>query len=486
MNVIEEIRTTARAAAGRTAIVDGDRRCSYGELLARVDALADDWRRAGMAPLDRVAFVYPDGIDYVVGSLAVLALGATVVPVSPALMWDEIRRVVLEMDVRHVLSAPSASDQSAPLGMPPDVGLSFGGGLRECWRGERYQLATRDTKSLVLPGYESLAPAFIRFSSGTTGSSKGVVLSHRSILERTDAADRGLAITPDDVVLWVLSMSFHFVVTILLFLRRGASIVLCQNPLPGALVEGVRRHGGTFIYASPFHYHALASSGGLERRELQRVRMAVSTAMRLPAAIAQMASDRLGLRLAEAYGIIEVGLPFVNREPDGDESLGRPLPDFEVRLDDPDTHGTGEILLRGPGMLDAYFSPWRMRAEILLDGWFRTGDLGRLDGDGRLTIVGRTKLVINFNGMKVFPYEVEDALLRHPQVRECRVFGEPHPTYGQLPCAEVVLTADADPAVATREIRAFCFRQLAAYKVPKEIRPVPALPKTPSGKIRRV
>jgi long-chain acyl-CoA synthetase len=474
MNVVEEIRATARAAAGRAAIVDGDRRCSYGELLARVDALADDWRRVGMAALDRVAFVYPDGADYVVGSLAVLALGAAVVPVSPALMWDEITRVVLEMDVRHVVSAPGAVAENASLG------------LRECWRDERYQVATRDPKGLVLPGYESMDPAFIRFSSGTTGTSKGVVLSHRAILERTDAADRGLAITPDDVVLWVLSMSFHFVVTILLFLRRGASIVLCQNPLPGALVEGVRRHRGTFIYASPFHYHALASSGGLEPRELQRVRMAVSTAMRLPAAVARMAAGRLGLHLAEAYGIIEVGLPFVNREPDGNGGVGRPLPDFELRLDEPDPLGTGEILLRGPGMLDAYFSPWRTRAEILQDGWFRTGDLGRLDDEGRLTIVGRTKLVINFNGMKVFPYEVEDVLLRHPQVRECRVFGEPHPTYGQLPCADVVLSAGADASSAAREIRAFCFRHLAAYKVPKEIRPVAALPRTPSGKIRQV
>ncbi len=365
------------------------------------------------------------------------------------------------------------------------VGAAVLPGLRASWRDERYELATRDPGGLLLPGYESIAPAFIRFSSGTTGSSKGVVLSHRAILERTDAADRALAITPDDVVLWVLSMSFHFVVTILLFLRRGATIVLCQSPLPGALVEGIRRRHGTFVYASPFHYHTLASSGGLEPRALLGVRMAVSTAMRLPPGVAVLTSDRLGLRLTEAYGIIEVGLPFVNRDAGVDGSLGRPLPDYELLLADTDASGAGEILLRGPGMLDAYFSPWRTRAEVLHDGWFRTGDLGRLDEAGRLSIVGRTKLVINFNGMKVFPYEVEDVLLRHPQVAECRVFGEPHPTYGQLPCAEVVLRPDAESSAAPRAIRAFCFRHLAAYKVPKEIRPVAALARTPSGKIRQ-
>ncbi len=471
MNVVDAIRVAARARPARSALVDGDRRCSYAQLLDQVDALADHWRRAGIEPLDRVAFVYPDGIEYVAGCLALLVLEAAVVPVSPVLMWDEVSRVVHEMDVRHVVSPP---DRAVAPSSP---------GLQERWRDERYRLATRPLAGLDLPGYEAIAPAFIRFSSGTTGSSKGVVLSHRAILERTDAADRGLAVTPDDVVLWVLSMSFHFVVTILLFLRRGASIVLCQTPLPGALAEGVRR-GGTFLYASPFHYDALAASGGLEPADLAAVRMAVSTATRLPQSVARLTADRLGLSLTEAYGIIEVGLPFVSRVRDAGGTLGRPLPDYELRLDAPDPGGVGEILLRGPGMLDAYFSPWRPRAEILEDGWFRTGDLGRLDQEGRLCIVGRRKLVINFNGMKVFPYEVEEILLRHPLVRECRVFGEPHPRYGQLPCAEVVLRPEADPHTAGHEIRAFCFRRLAAYKVPKEVRPVAALPRTPSGKVR--
>ncbi len=468
MNVVDAIRAASREQGRHPAIIEGERSITYDELLAQVDALADAWRRTGMCALDRVAFVYPDGIDYVTGSLAVLAVGATVVPVSPGLMWDEVARVASELDVRHVVTVPGAP---APAG------------LRPLWRDGRYDLATRETSGPDLPGYEAIAPAFIRFSSGTTGESKGVVLSHRTILERTDAADRALAITPDDAVLWVLSMSFHFVVTILLFLRRGATIVVAQSPLPGALVEGLRRRRGTFIYASPFHYQALAASSGLEPRDLARVRMAVSTAMRLPPGVAQLARERLGLALTEAYGIIEVGLPFVNRDgPVG--CLGRPLPDYELRLDAPDASGAGEILLRGPGMLDAYFAPWRRRHEILQDGFFRTGDLGRLDEAGRLSIVGRSKLVINFNGMKVFPYEVEDVLLRHPAVAECRVFGEPHRAYGQLPCAEVVLRPEADAAAASREIRAFCQRQLAAYKVPKEIRPVAALPRTASGKVR--
>ena len=160
--------------------------------------------------------------------------------------------------------------------------------------------------------YYKINPAFIRFSSGTTGASKGVVLSHEAILERTDAADKGLRITSEDTVLWVLSMSFHFVVTILLFLRRAATIVLCSHDFPGSLVEGVAKHKGTFIYASPFHYNLLARSDLLSPGSLSNVRLAVSTAMQLPAAIAEQFSEKFGFELAEAYGIIEVGLPFIN------------------------------------------------------------------------------------------------------------------------------------------------------------------------------
>ena len=459
MNIADLIRARAQAIPRHIAVRAAGQEVSYGELLERVDTLADVWRAAGMAPLQRVALHFPDGIDYITASLAILATGAAVVPISPALMGDEVDRVLTEIDVHWIVS-PSE-------GVPP------------------FALRRRTALDAAHPGYDRIQPAFIRFTSGTTAASKGVVLSHRTIAERLDAADQALQIVPGDVVLWVLSMSFHFVVTILLYLTRGATVALCQQPFPRALVDGIRS-GGTVLYASPFHYQLLAVAGGLQPADLARVRLAVSTAAQLPAAIADLVRERLGLELAEAYGIIEVGLPFVRRPGDAAAGgLGRPLSGYDVRIDAPDAAGTGEILLRGPGMADAYFRPWRPRDAYLEDGWFRTGDLGRVDREGGLCILGRLKQVINFSGMKIFPYEIEDVIAQHPGVQQCRVVAREHPVHGQTPAAELVLHAGAAPALVLAEVRQACARALAAHKQPQDLRVVDALPLTASGKVRR-
>ncbi len=141
--------------------------------------------------------------------------------------------------------------------------------------------------------------------------------------------------------------------------------------------------------------------------------------------------------------------------------------------------GVGEVLIRGRGMFDAYFSPWRLREEVLRDGWFDTGDLGRVDEQGCLSLLGRSKTVIVCAGMKVFPEEVEEVINTMPGVKESRVFGQPHPQYGQMPVAEVV----ASDAEVIEKLRPFCFEHLSSYKVPVEFRRVETIPKTTSGKV---
>ena len=151
----------------------------------------------------------------------------------------------------------------------------------------------------------------------------------------------------------------------------------------------------------------------------------------------------------------------------------------------PDAEGMGGVYLKGKGMFDAYFSPWQSRQQALSDGWFNTGDLGKLDNDGFLFLVGREKNIINFAGMKVFPYEVESVLNQHPVVKESLVYGITHSQYGELPCANIVLRNEKKKDFDLNELRRFCYQHLAPYKVPKEFHCTTQLDKTASGKFKR-
>jgi long-chain acyl-CoA synthetase len=475
VNIVESIRAGTETLRDKAAIVDGTIEVTYGALLEAVDRLAATLAAQGVQPRHRVAFLCEDGVDYVIGSLAILRLGAVVVPVSPSLMGDELEQVLDRIDVHALVYDTGVHARAA--GRPLETAGLYARTLG------LYRRAARDD----LPAeYASLNPAFIRFSSGTTGASKGVLLSHETIVARTDAADQGLHITERDVVVWVLSMSFHFVVTILLYLRRGATVLICRQPFPESFLDAAQRREGTVFYASPFHYHALAASAGVPASCLAKVRLAISTAMKLPAETAAAFTAKFGFDLVEAYGIIELGLPFINagagRHKRG--CLGRPQAGYDVRIREPGPDGAGVIQIRGPGMFDAYVSPWRSRADALDDGWFDTGDVGRCDEDGDLFILGRAKNVINFAGMKVFPYEVEEVVATHPAVRECLVYGVAHSLWGQIPCARLVLREGA-ARPTPQELRRYCYQRMAAHKVPKEFEFVEQLDRTASGKIRR-
>jgi long-chain acyl-CoA synthetase len=487
MNIFETIKAETEVHHQRIAVVEGQERISYAGLIAAAEQVAGALRGRGVCRHQRVGLLCDDSIDYIIASLAILSIPAAIVPISPEQTADEIATVIDRIDLDVIIAEPRLLDP--PSGMLPPVYADERCVLLPAagFIAKEFCLVQR-TASLAPPaGYFSSNPAFIRFSSGTTGTSKGVVLSHEAIIERTDAADRGMQITSADTVLWVLSMSYHFVVSILLFLRRGATIVLCSRRFPEALLEGIVVQRGTFIYASPFHYSLLSRTDQLAGDSLQQVRMAISTAMKLPEATAEAFSGKFGFELTEAYGIIEVGLPFIKLSGGRDKrgSVGRALPDFELRLDAIDQDGIGAIQIKGPGMLDAYFSPWQGRDEILQDGWFSTGDLGTIDTDGFLSIVGREKDVINFVGMKIFALEVESVINQHPGVKESLVYGVPHPQYGEIPTARVVLLDIGARDSVLDNLRSFCYQRLAQYKVPKEFLSVDSLPKTASGKIKR-
>jgi long-chain acyl-CoA synthetase len=334
------------------------------------------------------------------------------------------------------------------------------------------------------PGFAEVNAAFIRFTSGTTGSSKGVVLSHETIDERIRAANVALAIGPADRVLWVLSMSYHFTVSIVAYLTFGATIVLPPNHFAAAIAAAIERTKATILYASPTHFALLADSP--EARPLPSLRLAISTTSALDGQVATKFADHYERPISQALGIIEGGLPAIHVDPLAHRagSVGRVLPPFRLKLED---IGLGPehqaVLLGGPGFLDAYYDPWQTRDEIMPGGWFRTGDVGHIDADGYLFLRGRSKDVISVMGMKFFPQEVEAVLAAHPLVQAASVFGGRDERWGQSVHARIVTTGDVLTSDLERELRQHCRQQLAAYKVPERIEFVAALPRTASGKV---
>lgn len=461
MNLTELLDGTTSRWPQKPAFIEGDTIVSYAELGDTIARMTAQLRAFGMIPGTRVGLCHPNSVAYVALTFALWRLQAIVVPIPTECTSEETSAIAETMQLEAVISqTPGAGSVT----LAPEGYFTW-------------------LTPATLPDNHGLNIAFIRFTSGTTHERKGVVLSHETVRDRVVAANAALRIGPEDTVMWCLPMAHHFLITIVLYLSQGATIVLTRQVLARPFLETANRWRASVLYASPFHYALLAR----DRSDLAlpSVRLAVSTTCALPEDVAEDFVRRFGLPLVQALGLIELGLVSLNSDdPRGRwNSVGRPLKPHRVRIVAPEADGVGEVAIAGPGFFDAYAAPWLPRESVLRDGWFHTGDLGWLDADGFLFLVGRKAAVINLAGRKVFPEEIETVLNRHPAVLESRVFGRRHAHLGEVVEAEVVL---AQPHPEAEALRDYCREHLAPYKVPTRLHVVSRLPRTTAtGKIRR-
>jgi acyl-coenzyme A synthetase/AMP-(fatty) acid ligase len=476
MNVFETLARSARQWPERTAIIDAGGALDYRSLWREVEALRVQLDRLGLRGGQGVGVRARNGRAFVIGALAALGCGAVIMPVHHQMKPDELSEMLAAAPLCVILDDGSGAAQpgkTISLENPGGNGLRFTR-LENC-------------HAPLAPGFKDAA--FVRFTSGTTGKSKGVLLTHRDVLERTRAANSGLGLTGEDKILWVLPMAYHFYVSIILYLEIGATVIVSADYLAGSLLETAAKHAATFLYITPMHVRMMNSdqSGRALPPSLRRV-MSVSAKLHPQSALDFLAKFKVPV--SQGYGIIEVGLPIQNiaEAAEHPEAIGRPVAGFEAKIVDDKMHTladgeTGQLALRGPGMFSGYLNPPRSRERILHDGWFLTGDIAHRDRGGRIVLDGRTSSVIHVAGHKVFPEEVAAVLDHHPSVLRSRVSARPHPQMGEAIHAEVQLR-HGHGQTPNEDIIAFCRKRLSSQKVPATLEVVAEISTTTSGKVR--
>jgi len=456
----------AAATEQGTIAVDGER-LTYAQLHERVTRAGGVLAHSGVGQCARVVISAPTSMRFVVAYLATLHVGATVVLANPAYTEHELDDLIARSGARLLIA-----DSTHPA-VDTVTLADVDAGKHETHPGA--PVANTDV-------------ALLAYTSGTTGTPKGVPLTHGMVLASVRAAMRAWRWNADDTLVHTLPLFHqHGLSAVHASLVAGSSLAVLSKFDPHELVATVEHERASIVFAVPSIHQRLADLDPNELRPLGRLRLITSGSAPLSPALADELYAKAGLRPLERYGLTESGLNVSNAYGDpAVGTVGTPLPGVEVDLRTPDGEPAdeGEIVLRGPQIFDGYLDDVEATAAAFWPGgWFRTGDLGRWDDDGRLHITGRLKELIITGGMNVAPREVEIAVEAHPEVVETAVAGVPSPRWGEEVTAWVVPAArDAFDADAIIE---HCRSRLAAYKCPKRIIVVDALPRNAMGKIVR-
>lgn len=494
MSLLDLLRTSSEKFGARTALIAGDRSLSYGELWASIVQLGFTLRGLGVRRGDRVGILLPNIPAFIQAYFGILAAGATVVPINTLYKPDEIRYLLEDAGIQWVLTARVfvTAIQGAAQALPSPVQVipldAESGPFQAKMHGAPSSRSPEHEPVDVRP--EEIAACL--YTSGTTGRPKGALLSHRNLLGNVESFQQIAPCDERDRFLCVLPLFHSFAATVLMLypLSIGGGIVLEPRFVPEQALRSMQEHQVTVVTAVPSMYAVWAQLPPCQI-DLSSVRFGVSGGAPLSVDILHRFEARYGILIYEGYGLTEASPVLTENPPLGRRkvgSVGPPLPGVEVRVvdekgGDVPPGDVGEIVARGPNIMQGYLNRPEATAEVLKDGWLYSGDLGRRDADGYVYIVDRKKDLIIVGGLNVYPREVEDVLAAHPAVAEVAVVGIPDSTRGEVPKAYVVLRPGTAPSKG--ELLRFARERLASFKVPREMEFREGLPRTISGKVLR-
>jgi long-chain acyl-CoA synthetase len=478
----------ARRRPDKTALVEGELRLTFAEMWQRALDRAGALVSLGVRPGDRVALMAPNTAEFPQAYYAVLAAGAVVVPVHLLLTGPEIEHVLRDSGSTLLLCHPAQAEQAAP--------AAQAAGIQLVSLGSEFDALAANAETLrSYVGRDADDPAVVFYTSGTTGVPKGAVLSHFNlVMNATVNAFDANDLRTDDIALGALPLFHAFGQTVSLnsVWRAGATLVLLPRFDAVRAIELMVKEKVNTFHGVPTMYVALAAAAAAAPA-LPGLRVCVSGGASLPVAVLERFEKAFGAPVYEGYGLSETSpTATVNQPWFGTRAgtIGHPLWGVEVEIARAEVEERtellpvgelGEVVVRGHNVFSGYLNRPEATAEAVVDGWFRTGDLGTKDDEGFLRIVDRKKDVIIRGGFNVYPREVEEVLVRHPDVAQVAVIGLPDELHGEEVCAVIVPEPGAEPDGAT--ITAWSKELLGRHKYPRRVEFATELPLGPSMKV---
>ncbi len=488
MDTITALKEAVGKLGANPFLIEEKRTRSYRDVDRQSNSLALGLRGLGVGKGDRVALYMNGASEFVVSRFGVQKLGAMIVPLNTRLSPAEIEHILKDCEPKFTIA------ETALLGSLPERwrsrSVTVGSGGGGVGRYEDLVGEGSDETPGVSVGAEDVA--MILYSSGTTGKAKGAVIMHRNSVASGQWIKSATGLNSKDVLLSCIpmysasSMNGYLIASLL----SGTPWVITEKFSPEDVLKKIEEKKVTVLHGTGAQHGLIATHPSYGERNLSSLRLLTWSNI-LPLEMLKKMQSRLsGIQFIQFYGMTEtspigthISTPAMMERP---ASCGKPTPgSSEIRVVDgdgkdvpPDT--PGEILIHTPGLMREYFKNPTATREAVRDGWFYTGDLGKLDREGYLYIVGRVKDVINRGGEKIFAPEVEEVLLSHPSVQDAAVVGVSHPVFGEEVKAFIVKKPVVE--VGAREIIQHCQGKLAAFKIPRDVEFLNELPKNSMGK----
>jgi long-chain acyl-CoA synthetase len=485
-NLASNLVDAARDHADSIAVQVGQTSMTYQHLDRASGQVAGLLHERGMKPGDPVGIMLPNVAEFAVVYYGVLRAGGMVVPMNPLLKGREVAYYLSDSGAElafawHAFAAEAdAGARHAGAEALVVEPVEFAGLLASFTPDDR--LVDRDDDDI----------AVILYTSGTTGSPKGAELTHANLTRNAEVVSKDLfKLTASDVIFGGLPLfhAFGQTCTLNAAVGSGACVTLLPRFAPDQALQILAEHHVTVFEGVPTMYVALLGYPDREAYDTSALRLAVSGGAAMPVEVLRGFEKAFGVPVLEGYGLSETSPVASFNHPDRPRkagSIGTPIRGVEMRAVDGEGHDVpqgevGEIAIRGHNVMKGYWHKPEETAKAMPDGWFRTGDMARVDEDGYFYIVDRKKDLIIRGGYNVYPREIEEVLYEHPAVAEAAVIGLPHPALGEEVGAAVVLKPGAE--VTADELRDYVKAQVAAYKYPRKVWITGQLPKGPTGKI---